>query len=225
MTGTLYIVATPIGNLEDLTERAAKTLKAVSLILAEDTRVARKLLSHLDIHTPTERFDANSTPHDIRKAIERLRGGDSLALVSDAGTPGISDPGAWLVSEAVRELGDDLKVVPIPGPSSVTAALSVCGFGADAFTFFGFPPHKKGRAARLQEIAGCPHTAVLLESPHRIAKTLNELGALCPERRAAVCREITKMFETIYRGTIAELAAPGVIREQGEFVVVIEGNN
>jgi 16S rRNA (cytidine1402-2'-O)-methyltransferase len=223
MYGTLYIVATPIGNMEDVTERAKKTLGAVSLILAEDTRVAKKLLTRLGIETPTERLDANATSQAIAKAIERLAEGKSLALISDAGTPAISDPGSWLVSEALRSLGNDLQVVPIPGPSSVTAALSVSGFNADTFTFFGFPPHKKGRAARFAEMADCRHLAVFLESPHRIAKALNELAVICPERRIVVCRELTKMFETAYRGTAAELAAEGVIREQGEFIVVMEG--
>ncbi len=221
MPGTLFIVATPIGNLADVSARALQTLREARLVLAEDTRVAKKLLSHFDIHTPLERFDANASRADIAKIISRLDAGDSLALVSDAGTPAISDPGAWLVSEALRALGSELKVVPIPGASAVSAALSVSGFPADTYTFFGFPPHKKGRASRIKEIAACPHTAVLFESPHRIGKALSELAAICPNRSAVVCRELTKMFETIHRGTVSELAVPGKIREQGEFVVVL----
>jgi 16S rRNA (cytidine1402-2'-O)-methyltransferase len=221
MYGTLFIVATPIGNLEDITARALKTLREASLILAEDTRVAKKLLSHFDIHTLVERFDANASAAAIAKAIERLKNGESLALVSDAGTPAISDPGSWLVAEALRALGPELKIVPVPGPSAVTAALSASGFHADVFTFFGFPPHKKGRATRLREIAATEHTAVLFESPHRIEKILSELAAICPERRAVVCRELTKMFETIERGTVKELSAEGRIRAQGEFVIVL----
>jgi 16S rRNA (cytidine1402-2'-O)-methyltransferase len=221
MLGTLYIVATPIGNLEDITARALKTLREASLVLAEDTRVAKKLLTHFDIHTSVERFDANASAAAIAKVIDRLRNGESLALVSDAGTPAISDPGSWLVAEALRTLGSELKNVPIPGPSAVTAALSVSGFHADIFTFFGFPPHKKGRAARLKEIAATEHTVVFFESPHRIEKTLAELRAICPERRAVVCRELTKMFETVERGTLKELSAAGRIRAQGEFVIVL----
>jgi 16S rRNA (cytidine1402-2'-O)-methyltransferase len=221
MIGTLFIVATPIGNLQDITPRALASLREVALVLAEDTRVAKKLLSHFDIHTPVERFDANATALDIAKVVARLKNGESLALVSDAGTPAISDPGSWLVAEAVRALGAELKVIPIAGPSAVTAALSVSGFHSDIFTFFGFPPHKKGRAARLQEITNTSHTVVFFESPHRIEKTLEELRALCPERRAVICRELTKLFETIERGTVAELAAPGKIRAQGEFVIVL----
>jgi len=142
--------------------------------------------------------------------------------VTDAGTPAISDPGSWLVSEAIRELGDALKVIPIPGPSSVTAALSVSGFPADSFVFFGFIPPKKGRAARIAEIAECGRTAVFFESPYRIEKTLTELNAACPKRRIVICRELTKLHETIYRGTLEELAKPGIIRPQGEFVVVLK---
>jgi 16S rRNA (cytidine1402-2'-O)-methyltransferase len=222
MSGNLYIVATPIGNLQDIAPRGLAALCAVSTILAEDTRQAKKLLAHFSIHAPLERFDAHADHRAIIRAIERLRAGESLALITDAGTPAISDPGSWLVSEASRELGAELKVIPIPGPSSVTAALSVAGFPADSFIFFGFLPPKKGRTAQISEIAACTRTAVFFESPYRIGKTLNDLRAVCPERRAVICRELTKMFETIYRGTLAELSRPGVVREQGEFVVVLE---
>lgn len=221
MTGTLYIVATPIGNLQDTTPRALTTLREASLILAEDTRVVKKLLSHFDIHTPVERFDANAGATMIERVIGKLRGGATLALVSDAGTPAISDPGSWLVAEVVRALGNEVKIVPIAGASAVTAALSISGFHSDIFTFFGFLPHKKGRSARLKEVVATEHTAVLFESPHRIEKTIAELTAVCPERRAVVCRELTKLYETIERGTLSELAAPGRIRPQGEFVIVL----
>lgn len=219
--GTLYIVATPIGNLQDISPRALTTLREAGLILAEDTRVVKKLLSHFDIHTPTERFDANASAGMVERIIQKLRDGATLALVSDAGTPAISDPGSWLVAEVVRALGDEVKIIPIAGPSAVTAALSISGFYSDVFTFFGFPPHKKGRSALLKEISATEHTAVLFESPHRIEKTLTELAALCPDRRAVVCRELTKMFETTDRGTMSELAVPGKIRAQGEFVIVL----
>ncbi len=225
MTGTLYIVATPIGNLQDLSPRAIATLRDASLILAEDTRVVKKLLSHFDLHTPVERFDANAGAGMIERVIGKLRDGATLALVSDAGTPAISDPGAWLVAESVRALGPEAKIVPIAGPSAVTAALSISGFHSDIFTFYGFLPHKKGRTARLNAAAETEHTVVLFESPHRIEKTLAELKAICPARRAVVCRELTKMFETTERGTVAELAMPGRIRAQGEFVIVLGPKN
>jgi 16S rRNA (cytidine1402-2'-O)-methyltransferase len=221
MAGTLYIVATPIGNLEDMNPRALKTLAVVDSVLAEDTRVTKKLMAHFAIRAPVERFDANADAKTIAGVVRRLAEGDSLALVTDAGTPAISDPGSWLVAQVLRELGDAAKIVPIPGPSALTAALSVSGFPSDRFAFFGFLPPKKGRATRLAEIAACADTAVLYESPHRIGKTLAELAALSPERNAVVCRELTKMFETIYRGKLAELARPGAVRAQGEFAVVL----
>jgi 16S rRNA (cytidine1402-2'-O)-methyltransferase len=221
MFGTLYIVATPIGNMEDITARAIKTLAAVDIILAEDTRMAGKLATHFGFKAALVRFDAHSTSGSIDKIINFLKNGKNLALVTDAGTPAISDPGSFLASEIVRALGNDAKVVAIPGPSAVTAALSVSGFNSDAFTFFGFLPHKKGRTAKIKEIAACEKTAVLFESPHRIIKTISELSAIGPTRLAVVCRELTKMFETIYRGTLSELATPEKIRPQGEFVIVL----
>jgi probable S-adenosylmethionine-dependent methyltransferase, YraL family len=221
MIGTLYIVATPIGNMEDITSRAIKTLAAVDIILAEDTRMTGKLAAHFGFRVGLMRFDAHSTSGSIEKVINFLKNGKNLALVTDAGTPAISDPGSFLVSEVVRTLGDDAKIIAIPGPSAVTAALSVSGFNSDTFTFFGFVSHKKGRTAKIKEIAECPKTTVLFESPHRIIKTISELSAISPERQAVICRELTKMFETIYRGNLSELALPEKIRPQGEFVIVL----
>ena len=221
MPGTLYIIATPIGNMGDITARAIKILGAVDLILAEDTRMTRKLASHFNFKAEIIRFDAHSTSGSIDKVINFLKEGKNLALVTDAGTPAISDPGSFLVAEVVRALASDTKIIAVPGPSAVTAALSVSGFNSDAFTFFGFVPHKKGRAAKIKEIAECEKTAVLFESPHRIIKTIAELSAACPELQAVICRELTKMFETIYRGMLSELAAPEKIRAQGEFVIVL----
>jgi 16S rRNA (cytidine1402-2'-O)-methyltransferase len=221
MIGTLYIVATPIGNMEDVTFRAIKILGAVDVILAEDTRMTGKLVSHFGFKAALARFDAHSTSGSIEKIINFLKDGKSLAIVTDAGTPAISDPGSFLVSEVVRALGIDAKIIAIPGPSAVTAALSVSGFNSDAFTFFGFVPHKKGRAAKIKEIAACEKTAVLFESPHRIIKTISELSAITPLRQAVICRELTKMFETIYRGALSELTTPEKIRPQGEFVIVL----
>jgi 16S rRNA (cytidine1402-2'-O)-methyltransferase len=221
MLGILYVVGTPIGNLEDVTLRAIKTLRDVDLILAEDTRVTGKLLSRLEVQTPLSRFDANAPASQVAKIINALENGKNIALVSDAGTPAVSDPGAWLVAEAVRILGTEVKIVPIPGPSAVTAALSVSGFYTDIFTFYGFLPPKKGRSARLDEICASPNAVVFFESPHRINKTLLELATRAPTRRAVICRELTKMFETVERGTIAELSAPGRVRPQGELVIVL----
>jgi 16S rRNA (cytidine1402-2'-O)-methyltransferase len=221
MPGILYIVATPIGNLEDISVRALQTIGTADLLLAEDTRQTQKIVSHFGFKAEIVRFDTHAAASDVQNAIKLLGEGKNLALVTDAGTPAISDPGAWLVAEVVRAFGDEAKIIPIPGPSAVTAALSVSGFNSDEFVFYGFVPPKKGRDAKLKEIAGESRTAVVFESPHRIEKTLAELSALCPERRAVVCRELTKMFETVYRGKLSELAALGKIRVQGEFVIVL----
>ncbi len=221
MFGNLYIIATPIGNMEDITLRAIKILQTVDIILAEDTRMTRKLATAYGFKAELVRFDAHSTSGNIEKVITFLKEGKNLALVTDAGTPAISDPGAFLVSEVVRALSNEAKIITIPGASSVTAALSVSGFNSDSFTFFGFIPHKKGRATKIKEIAECERTAVLFESPHRIIKTISELSAISPERQTVVCRELTKMFETVYRGKLSELAAPEKIRDQGEFVIVL----
>jgi 16S rRNA (cytidine1402-2'-O)-methyltransferase len=221
MAGSLYLVATPIGNLEDVSARALRTLREVALVLAEDTRVTKKLLSHFDIHTPLESFHEYTDRPKIENVLDRLGAGESIALVTDAGTPGVSDPGAYLVSEAVRRFGDELKTFSIPGPSAVTAALSVSGFPSDVFTFLGFLPVKKGRTKAVADAAARKETLVLFESPHRIVKTLAELAAAAPERHAIVIREISKLFETTHRGTLAELALPEKVRAQGEFVIVL----
>jgi 16S rRNA (cytidine1402-2'-O)-methyltransferase len=221
MPGTLYIVATPIGNLEDISARALRILAEANVVLAEDTRVTKNLFRHFKIGTPLESFHEYTQTGKIAKIIERLRNGETVALTTDAGTPAISDPGSFLVSESVRELGDELKVVPIPGPSAITAALSIAGFPADAFCFYGFLSAKKGRAAEVKHVATHATTVVLFEAPHRIEKTLAELAAHAPSRRTVIIREISKVFETIYRGTLEELAAPGIVRAQGEFVIVL----
>ena len=221
MPGTLYIVATPIGNLEDISARALRVLAEANLVLAEDTRNTHKLLAHFDIHTPLESFHEYSQTARLVQVIERLRNGQTVALTTDAGTPAVSDPGSFLVAQAARERGDSLKVVPIPGPSAITAALSISGFPADTFRFSGYLSAKKGRAAEVSAVAKDLGTVVLFEAPHRIAKTLTELAAAAPSRRAVVIREISKIFETIYRGTLVELAAPNLVRAQGEFVIVL----
>ncbi|MEZ4103512.1 MAG: 16S rRNA (cytidine(1402)-2'-O)-methyltransferase, partial [Candidatus Paceibacterota bacterium] len=168
----LYIICTPIGNLGDITLRALETLKSVDLVLCEDTRVTGKLLSHYGISVPTMSYHANSTIQKHDKIITLLSEGKSLALVSDAGTPAISDPGVMLIKEAREVLGEDLKVIPIPGASALVSAISVSGIPSPSFTFYGFLPHKKGRETLFKEISESSRTSVFYESPHRIEKTL-----------------------------------------------------
>lgn len=227
MPGTLYIVATPIGNLEDITLRALTTLKTVDLILGEDTRVTKKLLDHFGITTPTMSYHQHSTETRKREIRNLLVAGNNLALVTDAGTPGISDPGNELIGQLTMDYRQEpidrrpLTIVPIPGPSAVIAALSICGFPTDKFLFLGFPPHKKKRKKFFEEVRDAKRTVAFYESNHRIKKTLGELSKiLSPETKLCVCRELTKKFESVYRGTIAEIMAAN-IPEKGEFVVVV----
>ena len=226
--GKLSVVATPIGNLEDITLRALRTLKECDVIYAEDTRVISKLLARYEIKKPLQRLDAATEIKKANEIIARLEAGEHVVLVSDAGTPGISDPGARLV-KAVREHPYILKDVgvlieAIPGPSALTAALSVAGMNTDSFTFLGFLPHKKGRQTLLKKITANEFPTVLYESPHRILKLLKELAALMPVRRLCVCRELTKVHEEVIAGTPTELLThftshPSTIR--GEFVIIV----
>ncbi|MEX0935045.1 MAG: 16S rRNA (cytidine(1402)-2'-O)-methyltransferase [Candidatus Paceibacterota bacterium] len=221
----LFVVGTPIGNLGDISERARSVLSDVDVILAEDTRVTRKLLSHFDIHTPLERFDAH-TEDRIDPVIKRLTEGDSIALVSDAGTPGISDPGSRLIRRVQEEVGTD-HIRVIPGPSSLTAALSISGLPASDFLFLGFLPRKKGRETLFKEIASVHRSVVFFESPHRIEKTLASLREHIEDTRLVViARELTKIYEEVVRGSLKEVQTyfadhPDHVR--GEFVVMIEG--
>lgn len=218
---TLYIVGTPIGNLQDTSPRVIDTLKGVGLVLCEDTRVTGKLLSHFEIKVPTESFHQHSDRTKLKKVLDQLET-KNLALVTDAGTPGISDPGGILVEEAVKKFGDEIKIVPIPGPSAITTALSVSGFPADEFTFLGFPPHKKGRKKYFDRLAGIDSTVVFYESTHRIIKTLGELEARIGERQILLGRELTKLHETLYRGTVNEVTNKlNSDSLKGEFVIVI----
>ena len=215
-SGTIYVVATPIGNLSDVSPRAIETLRSVDLIACEDTRVTRKLLSALDIKAQTTSLHQHSSCAKEESLVKEVAGGLNLAIVTDAGTPAISDPGAHFLSLAV-EAG--ITIAPIPGPSALTAALSVCGFPTSTFTFVGFPPHKKGRATFFKQIAKRRETVVLYESKHRIIKTLEELPQ---SRQVMVGRELTKLHETIYRGTTAEVTE--ALKEdstKGEFVIVL----
>ncbi|MCC7469655.1 MAG: 16S rRNA (cytidine(1402)-2'-O)-methyltransferase [Bacteroidetes bacterium] len=220
----LYVIATPIGNLADLTFRALETLKSVDMVLCEDTRVTKKLLEHYEVSVPTMSYHANSTIQKHDKILDLLREGKSLALVSDAGTPTISDPGVMLVGIIKQEL-PDVKIIPIPGASALTAALSVSGIPSPQFTFYGFLPHKKGRETIFKEIAESSRTSVFYESPHRIEKTLESLvGRLSSDKKVVIARELTKMFEEVTTGNALEVleyfkSNPDKIR--GEFVVII----
>lgn len=220
MPGVLYLVATPIGNLGDISARALDTLRQVAVVACEDTRVTKKLLSHYSIATPTVSYHHHSGEAVLRGLVRRLEAGDSVAYVSDAGTPGISDPGGKLVAYAAAS---SIRTVPIPGASAVTAALSVAGLNLQHYLFLGFPPHKKGRQTFFRQVAGSDTPVVFYESTHRIAKALTELAKLAPTRPLVVCRELTKMFETVYRGTPAEIIEQlKVSSTKGEFVVVVE---
>ena len=223
--GTLYIVGTPIGNLEDISLRALRTLKEADFILCEDTRVTKKLLGHYQIDKPLISYHQHSDAKKVGEIVELLRGGKSLAFVTDAGTPGISDPGNELVAEIVRQM-PDIKVVPIPGPSALSAVASIAGFLMDKFVFLGFPPAKKGRKKFFEGVAQAEHPVIFYESPYRIVRTLRELESLVMSYQLSVNivvgRELTKKFETVYRGTIEEVLAR-LTRDsaRGEFVVVV----
>ncbi|KKQ93742.1 MAG: Ribosomal RNA small subunit methyltransferase I [candidate division CPR2 bacterium GW2011_GWC1_39_9] len=218
----LFIVATPIGNLEDMTYRAISVLKEVDLILAEDTRHTKILLNHYKIETPTVSYHQHTKVTKLDKFISLLREEQDLALVSDAGTPGISDPGQYLISQILKEL-PETEIIPIPGPSAVIAALSVSGFNTDQFVFLGFLPKKKGRQTLFNGLKEEKRTIVFYESPHRIRKTLSELADyLGSDRKVVVLREATKKFEEILRGGLLELSSQ--VKEKGEFAVVVEGS-
>ena len=221
-TGILYIVATPIGNLSDISARALEVLSAVDVILCEDTRVTANLLTRYNIKKETKSYHHHSTDAVINEIIDLLESGKTLACVSDAGTPGISDPGNILVSK-VREAIPECQIIPIPGSSAVISALSISGFPTDKFLFLGFPPHKKGRKSFFEEVANAEYTVAFYESNHRIKKCIDELVEILePERQVMLCRELTKKFETTYSGTIEQIKAMN-ISEKGEFVVVVRG--
>ncbi len=218
----LYLIPTPIGNLEDISLRALRLLKEVDLILAEDTRTTRKLLAHYDIHTPLQSYHAHNEHRLTHSLVAQMAAGRTFALVSDAGTPGISDPGFLLVRACVAA---GVEVCSLPGATAFVPALVASGLPCDRFFFEGFLPHKKGRRGRMQWLAALPHTFVLYESPHRLGKCLRQLADYCGgDRPACVARELSKLHETYERGTLAELAAR--FEEQaarGEIVIVVAG--
>jgi 16S rRNA (cytidine1402-2'-O)-methyltransferase len=219
MSGVLYVVATPIGNLEDITPRALRVLREVDVVACEDTRRTRQLLTHFDIHTPTVSYYEHNKMTRGPQLVRQLGEGKSVALVSDAGTPGISDPGVLLVREA-RAAG--VRVVPVPGPSAVAAALSAAGLPADRFVFDGFLPVKPGRRRnRLAALRALETTLVFYESPHRIAATLEAIAEVFGEVPVVVARELTKQFEEIVTATPSEHLQRFARGARGEFTIVI----
>ena len=222
MKGKLYVVPTPIGNLEDITLRAIRILSEVDLILAEDTRVSRKLLSHYEIDTALESHHQNNEHATVSKQIVKMKQGLSLALISDAGTPAISDPGFLLVRETVKA---GIEVDCLPGPTALIVALVNSGIPTERFVFEGFLPPKKGRQKKLQQISDEERTIVFYESPHKLNKTLAQLAELIEEDRTiAVCREMTKKFEETIRGTLKEVQQHFEENSpKGEFVIVLSG--
>jgi 16S rRNA (cytidine1402-2'-O)-methyltransferase len=223
---TLWVVATPIGNLQDMTLRALQTLRDADVILCEDTRVTAKLLKHFEIAKPLVAYHQHSDESVTERIATLLMEGKNLALVSDAGTPGINDPGGRLIKELLTRV-EGLTVVPVVGANAAVALLSVSGFPADRFSYWGFVPHKKGRETFFRELSECSDTVVFYEAKFRIAKALAQLAAAfavaqTPDRPVVVGRELTKKFETIYRGTASEVAAAlEADTTLGEFVVVV----
>jgi len=222
MNGTLYIVSTPIGNLEDITLRALRILKEVDVIAAEDTRRSRKLLTHYGISRPLISYWDEKEKVKSVEILERLHSGQSVALISDAGTPGISDPGAVLIKKAVEE---GISVISIPGPSALIAALSISGLSTQEFTFIGFlPPKKSQRQKTLRDLGLETRTLVFYEAPHRILETLSDMEEIFVERRVALAKEITKIHEDVLRGSISEIISKlEKSTIAGEYVIAVEG--
>lgn len=219
--GKLYIVATPIGNLEDVTFRALRILKEADFILCEDTRVTKRLCSHYEIQTRLISFHQHTTEEKAENIIRELESGKNVALVTDAGTPGVSDPGNILVDFAAKR---EIQVIPIPGPSALASIISVAGIDMQKFIFLGFPPHKKGRETFFKEVAASRYPVIYYESPHRVIKNLKLLSELSENKNVIVGREMTKMFEEILRGSIfdvLEYFEKNQGKVKGEFVIII----
>ena len=221
--GKLYLVSTPIGNLKDISFRALEVLSEVDLIAAEDTRHAGVLLKHYDIQTPTTSFYDFNKEKKTPGLINKLKAGNSIALISDAGTPGISDPAFYIVREAIKE---NITIEAIPGATAFVPALILSGLPTDRFIFEGFLPPKKGRQTRLIELSEVKRTIILYESPKRILKTMSQLREYLGNRRISISRELTKKFEEVYRGSLDDVCEnPNRIKTKGEFVIVIEGKS
>ena len=221
--GTLYIVSTPIGNLKDITFRAVEILSSVSMIAAEDTRHSNKLLQHYDISTPSISFFEHNRSARIPQIMNYLKKGDHVALISDAGTPGISDPAYKLIREAIAE---EITIESIPGPTALIAAIVSSGLPTDRFIFEGFLPSKKGRKKRLMNLVNQDATMIFYESPYRLIKTLEEINEIIGNRPAVIARELTKMNEEIIRGTVSEILSYFTNKKpRGEFVIMIGKND
>lgn len=219
---TLFVVATPIGHLGDLSERAKTTLASVHTIFCEDTRVTKKILNAYSIDVPLQSYHQHSGSPKTKYILDLLAQGFDLALVTDAGTPTISDPGGQLIKTVIDHFDDQVSIVPIPGPSAVIAALSIAGVCADRFVFLGFPPNKKGRQTFFDRLADFNMTVVFYESTHRILKTLEEVATRFPQRPVVVCRELTKLHETTYRGTAIQVKEQIIsTSSKGEFVIIL----
>ena len=219
----LTVVPTPIGNLGDITRRAIETLQTVDLLLAEDTRVAGRLLKHLQINKPIWSYHIHNEHRSIEKILERLKAGDQVALISDAGTPGISDPGYLIVKACISA---EIKIQCLPGPTAFVPALVMSGLPAHRFHFEGFLPHKKGRKTRWEYLASLPTTMIIYESPHRIHRTINEAVSYFPlDRPVCLCREISKLHEEVFRGSLQDLArwAKSKTKIKGEIVLLFGG--
>lgn len=222
--GTLYLVPTPVGNLEDITTRALRVLRECDLILAEDTRTSGNLLRHFDIHKPMVSYHKFNEHQTVARVVERLMGGETIAVVSDAGTPGISDPGFLVAREAVKA---GVEVITLPGATAFVPALVSSGLPCDRFCFEGFLPQKKGRQTRIEVLKSECRTMIFYESPHRVVKALQQFAeAFGGERQCSACREISKMHEESVRGTITEVLAHFTENEpRGEFVIVVAGRD
>lgn len=220
--GILYIVSTPIGNLEDITLRSLKVLGAVRIIAAEDTRHTQQLLQHYDIYTPQTSYHDHNKEEKGEILISKLKEGDDVALVSDAGTPGISDPGYYLINRAIEE---GIKVTPVPGPTASIAALSISGLPTDSFIFEGFLPAKRtARQKKLRELSAEGRTIVLFEAPHRLLASLKDIREVLGDRRIVLTRELTKVFEEIIRGKVSEVIRKVEGRKvKGEITIILEG--
>ena len=217
--GHLFVVGTPIGNLEDITLRAISTLQNVDLILAEDTRNSKKLLSAHNINTKMMSYHEHSNETETKRIISLLLDGKNLALISDAGTPTISDPGYGLIRDCIKE---EIKIIPIPGASAITTAMSVSGLPSDSFTFYGFLPQKKGRIKKIKELLNVDNTIILFESPFRLEKTLNQLKEYLGNRSVVIGRELTKLYEEIIRGNLDDVIKYfSKSKVKGEIVIMI----
>ena len=217
--GQLFVIGTPIGNLEDITLRAISTLKNVDIILAEDTRNSKKILDANNIDTKMMSYHDHSSDKEIKKIVDLLLDGKQLALISDAGTPTISDPGYGLIRDCIR---NEISIVPIPGVSSITAAMSVSGLPSDSFTFVGFLPQKKGRLKKIKDLQKLDNTIILFESPFRLEKTLNQLLEHLGDRTTVVGRELTKLYEEVIRGNLSDIILHfSKSKIKGEIVIMI----